>query len=260
MNPPSVSVVVISAVFLAVATTFTALRLVSRTFVAGKVPLSDYVMVVGWVLVALLSAFIFYAVPHGAGIQEGVLPEWRQPLARAQYAFTVRSNPALTAIKSSILIFYLTLSKGQPLFRLGTCMTLGIVDVAGLVLTLVNILQCRPVNAAITVPTPPNAQCIDLVALYISSAPVNIVTDLAIFFLPLRTLWRLRLPKRQRIILLLTFGTGLFVTIISIIRTVYLLRLAISRATKPNPPGIHDLSCMLISLSWGLVSFFLLTG
>jgi hypothetical protein len=153
----------------------------------------------------------------------------------------------LTAVKSSILIFYLTLSKGHSLFRLGTYLTLGLVNVAGLVLTLVNVVQCRPVAAVVHVPTPPGAQCIDIVALYLSTAPVNIVTDIAIFFLPMPTLWRMRLPKKQKIILLLVFGTGLFVTVISVIRTVSLLHAAIARVTSLHPPGVHDLLCMLIS-------------
>ena len=153
----------------------------------------------------------------------------------------------MTAVKSSILIFYLTLSKGQSLFRLGTYLTLGLVSVAGLGLTLVNIFQCRPVAVAIQVPTPPGAHCIDIVALYLSVASVNIVTDIAIFFLPMPTLWHMRLPWKQKIILLLVFGTGLFVTVISVIRTVFLLHAAIARVTKVNPPGVHDLSCMLIS-------------
>jgi hypothetical protein len=130
---------------------------------------------------------------------------------------------------------------------LGTYLTLGLVNVAGLVLTLVNIVQCRPVAAAVHVPTSPGAHCIDIVALYLSTAPVNIITDIAIFFLPMPTLWRMRLPKKQKIILLLVFGTGLFVTVISVIRTVCLLHAAIARVTSLNPPGVHDLSCMLIS-------------
>ena len=153
----------------------------------------------------------------------------------------------MTAVKSSILIFYLTLSKGQSLFRLGTYLTLGFVNVAGLGLTLVNIFQCRPVAVAIQIPTPPGAYCIDIVALYLSAAPVNIVADIAIFFLPMLTLWHMRLPRKQKIILLLVFGTGLFVTVISVLRTVFLLHAAIARVTNVNPPGVHDLSCMLIA-------------
>jgi hypothetical protein len=115
----------------------------------------------------------------------------------------------------------------------------------------VNIVQCRPVAAVFESPIPPNAVCIDIVVLYLSSAPINILTDIAIFFLPMHTLWRMRLPKKQKIILLLTFGTGFFVTVISVIRTVYLVDTAITRvhATQPGaqPPGSHDLSCMFIT-------------
>jgi len=66
-----------------------ALRLVSRIFVAGKVTLSDYVMVVGWALVLGLSVAIFYATANGAGVRVGLTLEQRQRLAKAEYAFTV---------------------------------------------------------------------------------------------------------------------------------------------------------------------------
>lgn len=84
-----VSVLVISAVFLAVATMFVVLRFVSRIFVAGKITLSDCIMFVGWALVSALSVAIFYATTKGLGLREGVLIVWREPLAKAEYAFTV---------------------------------------------------------------------------------------------------------------------------------------------------------------------------
>jgi hypothetical protein len=151
------------------------------------------------------------------------------------------------AIKSSILLFYVALSRGQPSFRLGTFFMLGFVNIVGLVLTLINIFQCRPVAAVFDNPTPPGANCIDIVALYVSTAPINIITDIAIIFLPMPTLWRMRLPKKQRIILVFVFGTGIFVTVISVIRTASLFNLAIARVTQSNPSGIHYLSCMPIT-------------
>ena len=163
----------------------------------------------------------------------------------------------MTAIKSSILIFYLTLSKCQPFFRIGTYLTLGLVNLTGLVLTLVNIFQCRPVDAAIKVPSPPGTYCIDIVAFYVSTSPINIITDVAIVFLPLPTLWRIKLPRRQKIALFLVLGTGIFASIISIIRAASLLNLAIARVTQPVPPGIHDLSRMPIANPFFLT---LLTG
>ena len=151
------------------------------------------------------------------------------------------------AIKSSILLFYVTLSRGQRFFRLGTYFMLGFVNIVGLVLTLINLFQCRPVAAVFDNPTPPGANCIDIVALYVSTAPINIITDIAIIFLPMPTLWRMRLPKKQRIILVFVFGTGLFVTVISVIRTASLFDLTIARVPRSNPSGIHYLSCMPIT-------------
>jgi hypothetical protein len=112
---------------------------------------------------------------------------------------------------------------------------------------LVNVFQCRPVAAAIEVPTPPGTHCIDLVALYVSTAPINIITDIAIFLLPMPILWRMRLPRKQKIILLLVFGAGLFVIVVAIIRTASLFDLTVARVTRSHPPGVHDLSCMPIT-------------
>jgi hypothetical protein len=65
-----------------------ALRLVSRILLARKINLSDSVMFVGWALVCALSVASFNAA-NGLGVREGVRPERKQPLAKAQYAFTV---------------------------------------------------------------------------------------------------------------------------------------------------------------------------
>ena len=80
---------VISAVFLVVATIFMALRLVSRIFVAQKVTLSDYMMFVGWALVYTLSVVIFNIIANGLGVREGVWLYWKALLAKIEYAFTV---------------------------------------------------------------------------------------------------------------------------------------------------------------------------
>ena len=126
------------------------------------------------------------------------------------------------ATKTSILVFYLTLSKTQKVFRWATIATLVVVNVGGLALTILNIVQCTPVNAAWASPVPPSASCTNIVTIYLSSAPLNIITDLAIFFLPMPILTSMRLPKKQKIILVITFGFGVFVAIIDVVRIAYL--------------------------------------
>jgi hypothetical protein len=133
------------------------------------------------------------------------------------------------ATKTSFLLFYLTLSKGNKIFRYATYGTLFIVNAAGLALTLLNVFQCKPLGAAFMTPIPATAKCQDIVTLYLSSAPVNIITDLAILFLPMPILTSMRLPRKQKTILVITFGVGFFVAVVDVIRIVYLQDAALNR-------------------------------
>ena len=126
------------------------------------------------------------------------------------------------ATKTSILIFYLTLSKSHKVFRGLTIATMVVVNVAGLALTFVNLFPCRPMSAVFQDPLPAHSTCTDIVTLYLSSAPVNIITDLAILVLPMPILTSLRLPRKQKIILVITFSFGVFVAVVDVVRIAYL--------------------------------------
>lgn len=153
------------------------------------------------------------------------------------------------AVKTSILVFYLTLTRNQKVFRWANYATLAVVNAAGLALTMVNVFQCRPVSAAFHSTVPPSAKCTDIVTLYLSSSPVNIITDLAILFLPIPILTQMRLPYKQKVILVITFSFGFFVAVVDVIRVAFLQQAAISRSLALK--SIHlqnntgaDFSCM----------------
>jgi hypothetical protein len=133
------------------------------------------------------------------------------------------------ATKTSILLFYLNLSKTEKIFRWATLATLAVVNLAGIALTFLNAFQCSPVSAAFKTPVPAMDHCQYIVVLYLSSAPVNIITDLAILFLPMPILTGMRLPRKQKIILIITFGFGFFVAVVDVIRIVYLQDAATAR-------------------------------
>lgn len=127
------------------------------------------------------------------------------------------------ATKTSVLIFYLRLAKNtQRVLRFASWLTLAIVNVAGIILTFMNVFQCRPTQAAWDSTYDDVAKCIPLLTEFICSSPVNIVTDLAILALPIPVLTGMRLPSRQKTILVLTFTVGIFVTIVDVIRIYYL--------------------------------------
>lgn len=133
------------------------------------------------------------------------------------------------ATKTSICLFYSTLSKNHPMFKWMNIATMVVVNVAGIALTFLNIFQCRPIGAAFDDPISPSATCIDIVTLYLSSAPVNIITDLAILFLPMPILTGMRLPRNEKIILIITFSFGAFVAVVDVVRIAYLESAALAR-------------------------------
>lgn len=132
-------------------------------------------------------------------------------------------------VKSSILIFYLTVTQGEKVFRWANYITLFVVNVAGTALTLVNVFQCKPIGAAFAYPRQDNADCTDVLTLYLSSSPVNIITDLAILFIPNPIVTQMRLPRKQKFILVITFSFGFFVAVVDVIRIAYLQDAATSR-------------------------------
>ncbi|KAL4809081.1 major facilitator superfamily domain-containing protein [Aspergillus unguis] len=223
-------VLVVSIVFFILASIFVALRFVSRIWIVRRLALHDYLMLLAWVINFGFSFALFYATSQGLGLHDVDIPvAQRANLSRANYAFTVLYNPALMAVKSSILVFYLTLTQGEKIFRYANYATLIVVNAAGLALTFINVFQCRPVAAAFAASLPVSAHCTDILTLYLSSSPVNIVTDLAILVLPNPILTRMRLPRKQKIILVITFSFGFFVAVVDVIRIAYLQDATTSR-------------------------------
>ncbi|GAD99801.1 MFS transporter, putative [Paecilomyces variotii No. 5] len=230
MQDRRTAVLVVSIILFAIATAIVALRFISRIAIVKKILFHDYLILLAWVLDLGLSVSLFIATSQGLGLHEKDVNPANQPaLNRAEYTFTVLYNPVLMAIKTSILVFYLTLTRTEKFFRWANYVTLAVVNVAGFALTFVNLFQCRPVSAAFTYPVPAHATCTDIVTLYLSSAPVNIITDLMILVLPIPILTRMRLPQKQKIILVLTFSFGFFVAVVDVIRIVYLQSASTSR-------------------------------
>lgn len=140
------------------------------------------------------------------------------------------------ATKTSICLFYLSLAKNQQIFKWSTITTLVVVNVAGTALTFLNIFQCRPVDAGFENTKASGARCTDIVTLYLSSAPVNIITDLALLFLPMPILTAMRLPRNEKIILVITFSFGAFVAVVDVVRIAYLQSASLARL-QPDPTG-----------------------
>ncbi|CRG85501.1 Glucose/galactose transporter [Talaromyces islandicus] len=230
MDDRATPTLVVTIVFFVLASVFVALRFVSRVGVVRKVAAHDYLMLVAWIIDFGFVFAICYGTTQGLGLhQTDVPPQSNVALNTAEYVANVLYNPTLLILKMSILIFFLSLSKTDKVFRWAIYATIFVVNAAGVALTLVNILQCRPVSAAIWPQQVDTATCTDIVTIYLSSAPVNLITDIAIFLLPVPILTKLRLPRKQKIILIVTFSFGVFTAVVDVIRVAYLQSAATSR-------------------------------
>ncbi|KAG8527879.1 uncharacterized protein KY384_006795 [Bacidia gigantensis] len=255
-GPP---VLTVTIVMICLSTVFVALRLVSRAGIVKRISNDDYAIILAWIIAFGFSLSVCYGTSIGLGRHEENIPDHkREPLRKAEYAFTVLYNPALMATKTSICLFYLTLSKNHKVFKYLTLGTFAVVNIAGVALTFLNIFQCRPFGDAFKDPPPHGAHCIDIVELYLSSAPVNIVTDLALLFLPMPILTGMRLPRNEKLILIITFSFGGFVAVVDVIRIAYLESAATARLSNKTQPGgsnqYGDYSWVVsLSFMWSVV-------
>ncbi|KAK0739922.1 major facilitator superfamily domain-containing protein [Apiosordaria backusii] len=244
------AVLAVTAATLILASVFVAARMVSRIGIVRRFGADDYIMVLAWLITLFLSLSIIFGTKKGLGRHGKNIEDWELPgLRMCEYVFSILYNPALMATKSSVLVFYLRLAKNtQKILRMASWGVLGVVNLAGVILTFMNIFQCNPVAAAWDVNVNP-IRCIPLLTEFICSAPVNVTTDLAILALPIPVLTSMRLPPRQKIILILTFSLGIFVTIVDVVR-IYYLQKAIDVTALSSSSNRNAMFGQSPSFSW----------
>lgn len=125
------------------------------------------------------------------------LPEQSvEKMYKAVLAITVFYVAAAMFIKLSLCAFYLRLSVDER-FRL-VVYIIGLICLAyGIASMLVAGFLCIPFSK-IWNPTQPGS-CINAAAFYYANAALNLATDVIIYTLPLRPLWKLPVPLSQRI-------------------------------------------------------------
>ncbi len=113
-----------------------------------------------------------------------------------------------TAIKVSILFFYLTIFHPNQSFRFATFILIGLALCFGLGVLLATFLICPPLFKART-PATHHTTCGSLIDSAVATGLINAMIDLGIILLPLPIVWKLQMPKAKKITLTLMFGLGL---------------------------------------------------
>lgn len=114
-------------------------------------------------------------------------------------------NPAVVAIKSSILLLYRRLFPGRRLKIILWCVG-GFVVSYSIAQSLVEVFQCSPVNALWNPQV--KGKCIDLDDELLVSSALNVSTDVLILVIPLPILWRLQISMERKVQLIGIFLLG----------------------------------------------------
>jgi fucose permease len=221
----SQAVFIVTCTVTAVSFVIVATRLVSRVRIFHTLTPDDCIILVAWLFACGMSSAICCATLNGLGMHGRAISTSSEPvLRRLVYSADVLYNPGILATKTSILIQYSRLFSSKTIFRRANYTVMVVVILGGLALTLVNAFQCWPPQQAFDPlkATETNEKCTSVLTIYLSSAPLNIITDVAILLLPMPIFRNLYTARKQKLILVVTFGFGLFATIIGIVRVAYL--------------------------------------
>lgn len=94
-----------------------------------------------------------------------------------------------------------------------------------------SIFQCTPIRKAWDAKGIVDGHCMNVNALFYANAGLDIFQDALIYVLPMRMLYRLQVPQRQKIALMGVFAVGGFVVITGMVRLNFL---KVAQNT-PNP-------------------------
>jgi hypothetical protein len=123
--------------------------------------------------------------------------------------------------KSSILVSFLRLIPFGPM-RWATWGTLIIVIGWGISLTFATMFNCHPIDGYWKATN--TDHCIDEGDRLLVISIINVVTDIVVIVIPMGAFWRLKIQRRQKIILYFLLSLGLMATVASVVRTIFLVK------------------------------------
>ncbi len=224
------TLVVISAVFIALDVLFVCLRFYSRRLINTPWGWDDIlvcpalVLNVGTCSLTLRKYSVAERIQrdahdffcsesvHIAGVGQhlpAVLaanPERLLTWGKVIYALVILYSLAVAFPKLSILALYLRIFTEKP-YRISTWVLAAIISGTAIAVSLATIFQCSPVQYAWD-KSLPEGTCTDVASFYVYCSVPNVITDVAILLLPIPMILRLHTNQSQKVGLSLVFLLG----------------------------------------------------
>lgn len=127
--------------------------------------------------------------------------------AKLQISNTITLTIGIALAKITILLLFLRIFV-QKTYRVITYGVIAVQVACALMVIIIALVQCTPLAFIWEPQKHPNGHCIDKNTFWRWGNFPQILTDIAIIILPLPALWALKLSKRDKIGVIVTFCTG----------------------------------------------------
>lgn len=138
-------------------------------------------------------------------------------MLKATYAIQLIYYGIIYFIKMSILLTYLRFIVSKTL-RKACWATMGLLTVFFILCFSITAAQCNPAHKMWDVTLTVPGKCINTTIFFYATSAFNIITDIWILALPIKTLRSINRPQHEKIALFAIFGIGSVSCIMSIVR------------------------------------------
>ncbi|KAK4160459.1 hypothetical protein QBC43DRAFT_381243 [Cladorrhinum sp. PSN259] len=211
------------------ATIVLGLRLWTRFSIQGvSLAADDWTIMASWLFSVGFTVNVCTQTRFGLGKHVADLPPTTNFAASLELFYFGEATYYVTVslTKMSILFLYLRLIPSRG-YQIANWTMMAFVALTGICCTVAGIFQCNPIPKAWH--TDLEGTCFNQVALFLANAGLNILQDLIIYVLPVKTLWQLQLPRKQRVALVIVFVIGAFVCVTGILRLQSLTMASVSK-------------------------------
>ncbi|KAK9311147.1 hypothetical protein V1524DRAFT_457636 [Lipomyces starkeyi] len=231
----------VSAFFATLAISSVALRFWARKVKQNPVKVDDWCILVALILaLGLVSCDMTGVIVGGVGlhvtdIEERYGPDPITSFLKDLVAVQILWATSLAMTKASILLFYMRIfDVADRHFRIVSRVAIVAIFLWCMSVILCGFLLCRPF-AYNWDQSIPGGHCNNQILSYILTGSFNIVTDILVLCLPIPMIRKLQMPFRTKVALTLIFAIGFFICVISIVRTITLVKVSYTDITYSVP-------------------------
>ncbi|KAK6524936.1 hypothetical protein TWF281_011826 [Arthrobotrys megalospora] len=235
--------------FTTLSTLVVCLRIIGRFVILPIRGTDDYLIIAASIFSIATGTLQVNQIHWGVGrhfLTDVTIPEFIVSM-KFLYASIQTYNLGLTLTKVSILFQYLRLFPVGNV-PLACKITAAVVICYGIECFFTGIFTCVPIEGFWNV-TLTTAKCLPKQELWYSNAAINIATDFVIALIPIPVLNTLKIARKQKYILMVIFGLGLFVCVVSILRLHALITLESSQDPTWDQAATTRWSCIELNIA-----------